>query len=139
MWLYKHLLRMCLLSFSLGALDFEKIRWCGSGLNPLDKAKATRTVTEMFFSCKNDIIRQNVKPSIIHEADRLCAAWRVCYVIGADNKNASLTFGEVTVNCMRTMARTWVTVSPRCAGRFLPKDVRHILEAVKWMKDFISG
>ncbi|XP_037514418.1 uncharacterized protein LOC119390796 [Rhipicephalus sanguineus] len=139
MWLFQQFLCACLLSFTFAARDVQKMRWCGSGLNPLNMAKATRAATEMFLACKNHIIRFNIKPAIIHKVDKLCASWRVCYVVAEERTNKSATFEGAVVDCMQTMARTWVTIDPTCAGRFVPKDVNQILEAVKWMKDFISG
>ncbi|XP_077534645.1 uncharacterized protein LOC144146576 [Haemaphysalis longicornis] len=117
----------------------QQMRWCGSPLNPRDRAKALTVTTEMMFKCKSDIIRLNVRPSIIHEADRLCVSWRVCYAVGEEFNNTSRSFQESVVDCMRKMANAWITLYPRCAQPMLPTDVRYILEGVKWIKDFISG
>ncbi|XP_049271458.1 uncharacterized protein LOC119390797 [Rhipicephalus sanguineus] len=120
-------------------------------------AKAMRAATEMFLACKKDIIRLNVKPTIIDKVDKLCASWRVCYIVAEERTNASATFEDAVVDCMQTMARTWITIDPNapkrynidvdavtnvyktCARRFIPKDVNQMLEGVKWLKDFISG
>ncbi|XP_077508553.1 uncharacterized protein LOC144119925 [Amblyomma americanum] len=139
------------------ARDVQNMRWCGSTMNPLEMAKATRTATNMFFSCKEAIIKHNVKPAIIMELDRLCASLRVCYSIGHEAKNVSRSFEDTVIDCLQKMAHAWITVSPaapkkynvdvdeitksfrRCARRHLSKDISHALEGAKWIKDFISG
>ncbi|XP_075746458.1 uncharacterized protein LOC142803956 [Rhipicephalus microplus] len=139
MWIFQQFLCACLLRFTSAALNVQKMRWCGNGLNPLNMAKAMRAATDMLLACKKDIIRLNVKPAIINKVDKLCASWRVCYIVAEDRSNASRTFEDAVVDCMHKMARTWITIDPTCARRFVPKDVNQMLEGVKWLKNFISG
>ncbi|KAH6933945.1 hypothetical protein HPB50_019137 [Hyalomma asiaticum] len=91
--------------------------------------KATKTFEDAAVDCMKTMARAwvTVDPSVpekynidVDEAtevyrkvDKLCAAWRVCYVIAEEKKNGTRTFEDVLVDCMKTMARTWVTIDPK--------------------------
>lgn len=55
---------MCLLSFSLGALDHEKIRWCGSGLSEyifyMFNEKTTKNFCRTVVKCKSNELRKKI-------------------------------------------------------------------------------
>ncbi|KAH6933946.1 hypothetical protein HPB50_019138 [Hyalomma asiaticum] len=87
------------------------MRWCGSGLRRPSLTAAYRVLWKALSWCS-----RSGRPSSEHHSyskvDKLCAAWRVCYIVAEERKNATKTFEDAAVDCMKTMGRTWVTIDP---------------------------
>ncbi|XP_077532794.1 uncharacterized protein LOC144145162 [Haemaphysalis longicornis] len=135
----------------------QPMRWCGGPLNPWEAAKAARIATGLFLSCKDETIALNIKPSIIKETTRGCAAYRICFAVAEDNRNTTATFFDKYLQCLEKLGKAWTTGYPwvpkkynidtdeavaalrRCGKIIGPGDLIYVLKTVEYFKDFVTG
>ncbi|XP_077552751.1 uncharacterized protein LOC144167331 isoform X2 [Haemaphysalis longicornis] len=113
--------------FSTKPFDF-----CYEPLNPVETARATKMITDMFLSCKQEIFNLNIKPGVIRESSALCISFRFCYSLAEERTNdwvEKYNFNNTAV----------LTAWNRCGAKHMPRDIRFLLFGLRWLLDFMSG
>ncbi|XP_077532789.1 uncharacterized protein LOC144145159 [Haemaphysalis longicornis] len=139
------------------AYCFQPMRWCGGPLNPLETAKAARMATEVLWSCKDEIMALNIRPSVIKEARKACAGYHLCFAFVQDTNDDSTSFRDKVLDCMEKYGNAWSTAFPdmpeklnldvkktvdavrRCLKSLKSTDLPYILKTVEYLRDFVSG
>ncbi|XP_077552806.1 uncharacterized protein LOC144167410 [Haemaphysalis longicornis] len=137
--------------------ETRPMNYCYERLNPVETAKATRMATYMFFSCKDEMLKLNVRPGIIQEANRFCLGYRFCYSVAEERTNNTKALISTMFDCVEKLAAAGITVKPDwetkynfnwtivlkkyriCASQHMPRDIRYVLWGFTWLKDLGSG
>ncbi|XP_037508722.1 uncharacterized protein LOC119385333 [Rhipicephalus sanguineus] len=98
--------------------DERPFEYCYEPLNPLESARATRTVTNMFFACKKEWLDLNIRPSIIKEFDVFCIALRMCYSFAADKDAGIHSRVAVMLDCLDKLALAEITAKQDWADKY---------------------
>ncbi|XP_064464734.1 uncharacterized protein LOC135376086 [Ornithodoros turicata] len=142
----------------------EAMEWCGKDLNPVETARFGRTATGGFMSCKDVILRLDVRPAIMREFRRGCTIARMCY---AQNEHlliekksfrpGSLAHRKGLIDCFDTYMQLLSSLDPEacqeynfnvsaltqllrgCMHSYLPSDEKYLMAGMKWFKGFMSG
>ncbi|XP_077532834.1 uncharacterized protein LOC144145188 [Haemaphysalis longicornis] len=134
----------------------QPMRWCGGRLNPWEDAKAMATATNFFLTCKKEILSLRMSRPRIQHLNILCGYLRLRYAFVQANQNATTPFKKQVMSCLRKATTAFLTLNPdfeatyninmteflevahRCAASIPDiKDVRYLLRALDYAKDFI--
>ncbi|XP_077552747.1 uncharacterized protein LOC144167328 [Haemaphysalis longicornis] len=136
--------------FSTKPFDF-----CYEPLNPVETARATKMITDMFLSCKQEIFNLNIKPGVIRESSALCISFRFCYSLAEERTNNTAAMAQYAFKCFQkfgdaalTVKSDWVekynfnntavlTAWNRCGGKHMLRDIRFLLFGLRWLLDFM--
>ncbi|XP_077532529.1 uncharacterized protein LOC144144900 [Haemaphysalis longicornis] len=137
--------------------DREYFPWCGERLNPREQGKAMRIATESMHACKSDIIRLNLSPFVVQEAQRLCIMFRICFSYAGQTNETVDTFRQSYIHCIDKILHVSEVLNPelfnkyranatkiteaatRCSYHLIPQDYRYTLVTFGYFKNFISG
>ncbi|XP_077532526.1 uncharacterized protein LOC144144897 [Haemaphysalis longicornis] len=139
------------------AHEEEYFPWCGGKLNPREQATAMRLATDIMHACKDDIIKLNVSPLVLREAERLCIMFKICFAYGGHKNDTLDTFRRTYNHCIgrilhmtqvldpamfikyRANATTVMEAATRCSYQMIPREDKYTLAALGYFRNFISG
>ncbi|XP_049270832.1 uncharacterized protein LOC125756242 [Rhipicephalus sanguineus] len=116
-----------------------------------------RMATNTMMSCKDEIIRMNVKPTAVNDMDRLCTLLRACFAYGSYTNDTVDQFRQSYMHCIDKILHMAQVLNPRffgthsvnataiveaftrCSYNLIPVELKYSLAAVSFFKDFVSG
>ncbi|XP_077532211.1 uncharacterized protein LOC144144575 [Haemaphysalis longicornis] len=147
---------LCLVA-STHASEADPFEWCGGRLNVLENAKTAAVASRIFWSCRNETMRLNIRPAFIQEVNRICATWRLCYSLLEDSSQNSTSVNQKVMKCISKIGEATQFLFPewkklynfdvnsfhdamqRCAYPLLPKGVMYGLKSMDYFRYFASG
>ncbi|XP_077552746.1 uncharacterized protein LOC144167327 [Haemaphysalis longicornis] len=74
--------------------------------------------SDLFFACKHELIRFDVKPGIIKEVNRFCVSFRFCWSVAEERSNNRQTMIDYVFYCLDKLALANMTVKSDWAQKY---------------------
>ncbi|XP_077552749.1 uncharacterized protein LOC144167329 isoform X2 [Haemaphysalis longicornis] len=98
--------------------DTPPMNYCYEKLNPVEASKARKMSSDLFFACKHELFRFDVKPGIIMEVNRFCVSFRFCWSVAEERSSNRQTMIDYVFYCLDKLALANMTVKSDWAQKY---------------------